>query len=153
MPRISRNQFIVGMQAVKGIQSATWNRRVNKKVNRCTACNTEIAKHRGQDYCNLCQDFVRSYQVHEASEGDQVTMQFISNINHQGTKNWTPSGGQCFGVATREQAEEIKRRKGLVGVTKMSETETGDLRAVPRVIPVYDVVSWRAEGVDYEIVD
>lgn len=125
MERITRLQFIAGMQAVKGVQSAKWARRVDKKV--------------------------RGIVVAEA--GDIVTMQFIPKINPRGTKNWSPvDGGQCFGVETREQADAIKRRRGLVGVLKMSETDTSDTRAVPRTIPVFDVTHWKAEGIEYEIV-
>ena len=123
MPRITHNEFIAGMQVVAGVQSATWARRVAKKV-------------RGEIVANV---------------GDVVTMQFIPKINPQGTKNWEPKGGQCFGVATREQADAIKRRKGLVGVLKMSETGTNDTRGVPRTIPVFDVDTWTAEGVTYDV--
>lgn len=125
MPRITRNEFIAGMQAIKSVQSVTWKRRVDK--------------------------IVKGEKI--AEKGDIVTMQFIPKINHNGTKNWRPvPGGQCFGVATKAEADAIKRRKGLVGVLKMSETGTNDTRAVPRTIPVFDVETWRAEGVDYEVV-
>lgn len=112
--------------AVKTVMSATWKRRVNKMV-------------RG---------------VVVAKAGDIVTMQFIPRINSNGTKNWTPvPGGQCFGVATREQADAIKRRKGLVGVLKMSETGTNDTRALPRTIPVFDLETLTFEGQTHRIVE
>ncbi len=124
--RITRDEFIAGMQAVTSVQSATWKRRVDKK---------------------------NKSGVVVAEAGDIVSMQFIPRINPNGTKNWRPVGGQCFGVATRTEADAIKRRKGLVGVLKMSETDTNDTRGVPRTIPVYDVETWKAEGIEYEIVD
>jgi hypothetical protein len=97
---------------------------------------------------------VTPYQRFDARKGDVVTMQFIPRINPNGTKNWTPvEGGQCFGVATREEADAIKRRKGLVGVMKMSETGTGDLRAEPRTIPVFDLETLTIEGETHEITD
>lgn len=127
MPTITRNEAIAAVGgAVTTVMSATWHRRVDKKV-------------RGKV---------------TAKAGDIVTMQFIPRINPKGTKNWTPKpGGQCFGVATREQADEIKRRNGLVGVLKMSETGTNDTRALPRTIPVFDLDALTFEGQTYEIVD
>jgi len=128
MPRISRAEAIavVGGACGNKVVSATWRRRVDKKV--------------------------RGVVVAEA--GDIVTMQFIPKIPANGTKNWTPvPGGQCFGVATREQADAIKRRKGLVGVLKMSETDTNDTRALPRTIPIFDVEEMTVEGVTYDVVD
>ncbi len=124
---ITRNEAIAAVSgAVKTVQSATWKRRVDKKV-------------RGETI---------------AKAGDIVTMQFIPKINPNGTKNWTPvPGGQCFGVATREQADAIKLRKGLVGVLKMSETDTNDLRGVPRTIPVFDLETLTFEGQTHDIVD
>ncbi len=110
--------------AVPTIMSATWKRRVDKKV-------------RGETV---------------ARAGDIVTMQFIPRINPNGTKNWTPKGGQCFGVATRAQADAIKRRAGLVGVLKMSETGTADTRGVPRTIPVFDLETLTIEGQTHRIV-
>lgn len=111
--------------AVTTVQSATWRRRVDKKV-------------RGEVI---------------AKAGDLVTMQFIPRINSRGTKNWTPvRGGQCFGVATRAEADAIKRRHGLVGVLKMSETATNDQRGVPRTIPVFDLDTLTFEGQTHKIV-
>jgi len=153
MPQIRRDEMVVGMQAVKTVQSATWRRRGDKVVNRCVNCESETATHEGERFCNHCNCFVPTYKSTEAAEGDLVTMQFIPRINPNGTKNWTPAGGECFGVATRAEADAIKRKHGLVGVLKMSETATGDMRALPRVIPVDDVVTWKAEGVEYEVVD
>lgn len=122
---ITHREFIAGMQAVEGVQSATWKRRVDKVV------KGEVV----------------------AKKGDVVTMQFIPKINPKGTKNWTPvKGGQCFGVATRDEANAIKKRNGLVGVLKMSETNTNDTRGLPRTIPVFDVETWKAEGIEYKIV-
>ena len=123
---ITRLEAIAAVSgAVTTIQSATWKRRVDKKV-------------RGKIV---------------AKAGDLVTMQFIPKINPMGTKNWTPvPGGQCFGVATRAEADAIKRRKGLVGVLKMSEKGTNDMRAVPRIIPVFDLETLTFEGETHEIV-
>ena len=123
---ITRNEAIAAISgAVKTVMSATWKRRVNKKV-------------RGETI---------------ATAGDIITMQFIPKINPKGTKNWKPvPGGQCFGVATREQADAIKRRKGLVGVLKMSETGTDDPRGVPRTIPVFDLETLTFEGQTHTIV-
>lgn len=123
--KITHNELVIGMQVVSGIQSATWTRRVDKKKQ-----GKIVAK-----------------------AGDKVTMQFIAKINPNGTKNWTPSGGQCFGVATKDRADAIKRHKGLVAVLKMSETGREGTRGVPRVIPVYDVETWKAEGVTYQVVE
>lgn len=123
---ITRCEAIAAVSgAVTTVMSAAWNRRVDKKL-------------RGKVI---------------AKAGDVVTMQFIPKINSRGTKNWTPTpGGQCFGVATREQADEIKRRNGLVGVLKMSETNTNDLRGVPRTIPVFDLKTLTFEGQTHAIV-
>lgn len=149
---ITRREAIAVISgAVKTVQSATWKRRVDKYVNRCPNCEAQVARHAG-DW--VCKDHgvVTPFKSLEARKGDIVTMQFIPQINPNGTKNWTPNGGQCFGVATHEQANEIKRRKGLIGVLKMSETGTGDLRAEPRTIPVFDLDTLTFEGQTHEIV-
>lgn len=139
--------------AVPSIQSATWQRRRDKKVNRCPFCERQVARHDGAWICSEHGE-VTPYQTIEARKGDVVTMQFIPKINPRGTRNWTPTdGGQCFGVATREEADAIKRENGLVGVMKMSETGTGDLRAEPRTIPVFDLMTLTIEGETHEIVD
>ena len=126
MATITRNQAIAAVGgAVRTIMSATWRRRVDKKVGGKVV----------------------------ARAGDIVTMQFLPKIK-QGTKNWTPvPGGQCFGVATRAEADAIKRRNGLVGVLKMSEKGTKDTQGVPRTIPVFDLDSLTFEGATYDIID
>ena len=123
---ITRHEAIAEISgAVPTVMSVTCKRRVDKKV-------------RGETI---------------AKAGDIVIMQFIPKINPRGTKNWTPvPDGQCFGVATREQADAIKRRNGLVGVLKMSETNTNDLRGVPRTIPVFDIETLTFEGETHKIV-
>ena len=153
MPRLTRMELIAGITAINKVQSATWRRRRDKKINRCPNCEAQVARHDGAWICNE-HGVVTPYQTFEARKGDIVTMQFIPKINPRGTKNWTPTpGGQCFGVATREEADAIKRAKGLVGVMKMSETSTNDLRAEPRTIPVFDIETWTVEGQTYEVVD
>ena len=150
---ITRNEAIAAVSgAVKTVQSATWRRRTDKKVNRCPNCEKQVARHAGVWVCSEHGE-VTPYQSFDARKGDVVTMQFIPKINPNGTKNWTPNGGQCFGVATRAEADAIKRRKGLVGVLKMSEKGTGDLRAVPRTIPVFDLQTLTFEGQTHRIVD
>jgi len=92
-------------------------------------------------------------------------MQFIPKIPPDGTVNWTPAGGFMFGAKTRADAERIRKRAGLFPVLKMGEQvpttdsdelrrmiATGDLRAVPRCFGVEDVETWKAEGIEYEIV-
>ena len=121
-------------------------------VNRCPNCEAQVARHAGQWVCKE-HGVVTPYQSLEARKGDLVTMQFIPRINRNGSKNWTPVvGGQCFGCATREAADAIKRRRGLVGVLKMSETGTTDLRAEPRTIPVFDIETLTFEGRTHRIV-
>lgn len=150
---ITRLEAIAAVSgAVTTVQSATWQRRVDKYTNCCPICDKQVARHAGDWVCsehgvtNPCKRL-------DARKGDIVTMQFIPKINPRGTKNWTPvDGGQCFGVATRAEADAIKRRRGLVGVMKMSETGTGDLRAEPRTIPVFDLETLTFEGQTHEIV-
>jgi len=154
MPQITSRQLIAAIATTPGIQSATWSRRTDKWEKRCPRCDgNQIARHEKQDHCNDCHADVTASRVKVASEGDEVTLQFHRKINPNGTKNWTPAGGQCFGVATKAEADEIKRKKGLIGVLKMSETGTGDIRAMPRVIPVFDVERYKAEGIEYEVVN
>lgn len=151
MATITRNEAIAAVSgAVTTIQSATWKRRVDKKVNRCPNCETQVARHNGVWICKT-HGAVTPYQSLEARKGDIVTMQFIPKINPRGTKNWTPvPGGQCFGAATRAEADEIKRRNGLIGVMKMGEGT--DLRAEPRTIPVFDLLTLTFEGKTCRIV-
>lgn len=150
---ITRLEAIAAVSgAVPTIQSATWRRRVDKHVNRCPNCEAQVARHTGDWVCKV-HGVVTPYRSLEARKGDIVTMQFVPRINPRGTRNWTPvPDGQCFGVATREQADAIKARKGLVGVMKMSEKGTGDLRAEPRTIPVFDLETLRFEGQTHRIV-
>lgn len=153
MPTITRNEAIAAISgAVKTVQSATWKRRGDKHTNCCPNCDKQVARHAGEWVCGEHGN-VSPYKRLDARKGDVVTMQFIPRINPNGTKNWTPNGGQCFGVATREQADAIKLRKGLVGVMKMSETGTGDLRAEPRTIPAFDLETLTFEGETFDIVD
>jgi len=166
MPNISRQDFIAGTQAVRTIQSITWRRRSDKIVKRCVQCEAETATHRGQRFCNACDEFVATYDAKEAEAGDVVRMQFIPKINPEGTKNWTPAGGFIFNAPTREAAEAIKRRKGLIQCLKMGEQmptndadeiramiDAGDLKALPRCFGAYDVETWTAEGETYTVVD
>jgi len=125
MTRITRQELLAGIMTVKTIQSATWKRRVDKK--------------------NKQGNII-------ARAGDIVTMQFLPRIKN-GTKNWTPKGGYCFGVATKQQADKIKFDKGLLAVLKMSENNTNDTKAVPRTIPLNDIETWKAEGIEYVVVD
>lgn len=167
MPQaITRAEMLQGIQASNRIQSATWHRRVNKIVKRCTACDTETASHGGERFCNTCTEFVATYDSHEADEGDLITMNFIPRIPER-TKNFTPAGGFLFNAPDRETAEQMKREHGLIQALKMDESiplttetgeiirriATGDLKAVPRLIPIPDVVSWKANGVEYVPVD
>jgi len=151
---LTRNEAIAAVSgAVTTIMSATWLRRRDKLVNRCPECDAQVARHAGIWTCRTHGE-VTPYQSCEGKKGDVVTLQFRAKINPRGTKNWTPvEGGQCFGVATREEADAIKREHGLVGVLKMSETATNDLRAEPRTIPVFDLTTLTVEGVTHEIVD
>ncbi len=152
MPTITRNEALAAVSgAVKTVQSATWKRRTDKKVNRCPNCETQVARHAGKWVCPE-HGVVTPCKSIEAHKGDIVTMQFIPKINPNGTKNWTPNGGQCFGVATREQADAIKRSRGLVGVLKMSEKGSPDLRGIPRTIPVFDLQTLTFEGQTHTIV-
>ncbi len=167
MPEITRQDFIAGVHATRTIQSITWRRRVDKFVKRCVTCDAETACHRGQRFCNACDEFVATYNAKEANKGDVVKMQLIPRINPLGTKNWTPSGGFIFNARTREAAEAIKRDKGLMQVLKMGEQvpdetldadatamiASGDLRAVPRCFGLNDVVTWTAEGTTWDVVD
>lgn len=150
---ISRNQLIAGICTQGGIQSATWDRKTDKWVNRCSICNAECARHGKEWFCNACDSNVSTWREKMASKGDEVTLQFRRPLNHEGTKNWTPAGGFMFGAATRGEAEAIKRRRGLIQVCKMSETGTNDLRAMPRCIPVFLIRKWKSGGVDYEVRD
>lgn len=163
--QITRQEFLAGLVTVKDLQSVTWRRRRCKFVHCCIHCDNETASHRGERFCNHCGFFVPTYEAKRANAGDIVRMQFIPKIPPDGTVNWTPSGGFMFGARTRARAEAIKKRAGLFPVLKMGEqvpTEdgnvlrqmiaTGDLRAVPRCFGVADVLTWRAERVDYEIV-
>ena len=151
MPAITQRQLIAGILTEPGIQAATWNRKVDKFVNRCVNCNREAARHNRDWFCNHCDCFTRIWREKVASKGDEVTLQFRRPLNHAGTKNWTPAGGCMFNAPTREAAEAIKQCRGLLSVCKMSETDTDDLRATPRCVPVYLVRKWRAHGVTYEV--
>lgn len=154
MPEIRREQAIAAASgAVRTIQSATWRRRRDKRVNRCPECATQCARHESQWVCPSGCGVVNPYKSLEARKGDIVTMQFTPKIPATGTKNWTPAGGFCFNAATQEEADAIKRNRGLLGVLKMSETGTGDLRAEPRTIPIFDVETIKIEGVTYNVVD
>jgi hypothetical protein len=167
MPNIRRNEMLAGLTAVRTIQSVTWRRRRDKIVKRCVNCEAETATHRGDRFCNGCNEFVGTYDSTEAAAGDVVRMQFIPRINPDGTKNWTPAGGFIFNAKSRAEAEAIKRRKGLFQCLKMGEqmpddaeanevaalVHSGDLRALPRCFGVNDVETWTAEGQTYTVVD
>ena len=150
---ISREQLIAGILTEGGIQSATWDRKTDKRVKRCVRCNSEAAKHGKEWFCNACDTTTDVWSDKVASKGDEVTLQFRRPLNHAGTKNWTPAGGFMFNAPTRDAANAIKRRRGLIQVCKMSETETDDLRAMPRCVPVYLVRKWKAGGVEYQVTD
>lgn len=166
MPEIRRLEMIAGLTAVRTIQSATWRRRVDKYVNRCVNCDSETASHAGERFCNQCDEVVTTYKSKEAEAGDIVRMQFIPRINPNGTKNWTPAGGFLFNARSQEEAERIKREKGLFQCLKFSEqvptddanelaglVHSGDLPAMPRVFGVMDIETWTAEGETYTVVD
>ena len=127
MPTMTRNEAIAVCGGAVGnkIIAATWKRRVDKK----------------------------KAGVIIAAAGETVTMQFIPRIPQRGTVNWNPKGGFCFNAATKAAADAIKRRKGLVGVLKMSETGTNDTRGLPRTVPVMDFDSLTVEGQTFDIVD
>ena len=161
---MDRQTFIAGLSTVKTIQSVTWRRRRDKFVKRCVNCETETARHKGDDFCNKCNAFVPTFKSKDAAAGDIVRMQFIPRINPEGTKNWTPAGGFCFNAPTREAAEAIKLEKGLFQCLKFSEqvptedanelarlVHSGDLPSVPRMFGVADVETWTAEGETHEI--
>lgn len=161
--RISRNEMIIGMLTNNHIQSATWSRRTNKITKYCIICNSQTASHKGQQFCNHCQTNTQTYKQQDAEQGDMVTMQFIPKIPHK-TKNFTPTGGFLFNARSKDEAEQIKRNRGLIQALKMGETlpeftptgeihrriQTGDLQAVPRLIPVFDVIQWKSDGIEYE---
>lgn len=150
---ISRDQLIAGILTEPGFQSATWDRKTDKLVNRCIVCNSEVARIRRDWFCNDCDAVVGTWKEKVASKGDEVTLQFRRPLNHVGTKNWKPAGGFMFNAPTREAAEAIKRSRGLIQVCKVSETGTDDLRATPRCVPVYLVRRWRAGGIIYIVRD
>lgn len=156
---ITRNEAIAAVSgAVKTIMSATWRRRSDKKENRCPYCNDTLARRVQAWYCTEHGE-VRPVRKTIAAKGDLITRQFIPKINTaKRTKNWTGvtmenSGkdGQCFNAATREEADAIKARKGLVGVLKMSG-DAGDKQGVPITIPVFDLETLTFEGQTHEIV-
>jgi len=122
MTTIRRHLLKAAILAAKGIQSTTWTREGDKKV--------------------------KGVVVAEA--GDIVSMQFIPKINPNGTKGWTPKGGNCF---NSPNADEIRKRRNLLTVTKMSETGTNDPRATIRNIPLNKVTIWQANGVLTYVVD
>lgn len=125
MRTISRTDLRIGLITVNGIQSATWTRKVAKKQD-----GSIVSK-----------------------SGNKVTMQFITKFNRKGTKNWEPSGGNIFNVASKKSASDILRKNNLIVVLKMSETGTDDVRAVPRVIPIDRITRWKAEGKTYKVID
>lgn len=165
--RIPRATVLQMIQTSTRIQSALWRRRVDKIVKRCSTCNNEAASHGGNWFCNYCNEFANVYDSHEADEGDLVKLSFIPRIPAEGTKNFTPAGGFLFNAPDRETAEQIKRERGLIQVLKMDEkipetTEagdiirmiaTGDLKAVPRLIPLPEVAWYKANGQEYIPVD
>lgn len=150
---IDRNQLIAGILTETGIQSATWARKTAKIVTCCVNCNSEVARIERDWFCNHCNAYVSIWKDKVANKGDSVTLQFRRPLNHTGTKNWRPAGGFMFNAPTREAANAIKRNRGLIQVCKMSESDTNDLRATPRCIPVYFVEKWRAGGIEYEVRD
>lgn len=165
MQTITRGQLVAALHTAKRIQSVTWQRRVDKAVFRCITCDAETALHRGQRFCNDCNDFVATYKSMEATEGDVVRMQFIPQINPKGTKNWTPAGGFLFNAPSKAEADRIKEKHGLFQCLKMSEqvptddanelarlVSAGDLPALPRVFGISDVTTYSAEGEMYQVV-
>lgn len=156
---ITRDEAIAAVSgAVPTIMSATWKRRSDKKENRCPYCCDTLARHAQKWVCSEHGE-VQAVRTTVAAKGDLITRQFIPKINAaKQTKNWTGvteenSGkdGQCFNAATREQADAIKARNGLVGVLKMSG-DAGDKQGVPITIPVFDLETLTFEGQTHEIV-
>lgn len=161
--RITRNEVLAIVSGENdarkvGIISASWRARRDKKINRCPYCNATVARH-VQEW--VCDDHgvVTPYRETVRRKGDIITRQFIPTINrNKTTKNWTGvteenagKDGQCFNAATKAEADAIKRRHGLVGVTRMSG-DAGDKQGVPITIPVYDLDTITFEGATYEIV-
>lgn len=167
MPLIQRNLMVVGMQTSKHIQSATWRRRTNKITRHCINCDRKTASHRGKDFCNHCNQFVSVITRKEADKGDLIRMNFIPKIPPEGTKNFTPKGGFLFNAPSQTVADRIKHNDGLILVLKMGETipqetprheierwiKTNDVPALPRCIPIPDVIEWKADGVCYTPTD
>ncbi len=128
MLQVKRADFVRRMRQIRTIQGVTWKRR-RDKTNKATG------------------DII-------AAKGDIVSMQFIPKFDTvRGTKNWKPAGGHCFNAATKEIANEIKRKANLTVVLKMGEAGTNDVKAVCRCIPHADVETWTAEGATYRVVD
>jgi len=165
MPKISRQEFAVGTQVVRTIQSITFRRRCDKFVKRCINCNTEIATIKGKKFCRNCNSIVDTYDIKKANKGDIVSLQFIPKIP-QKTVNFEVAGGFFANAKSKAEAEKIKKKHGLIQCLKMGEQmpdntnvddarnmiASGDLRAVPRCFGVNDVITWKAEGETYEIV-
>jgi hypothetical protein len=166
MPLIQRDLMVVGMQTCKRIQSATWRRRTDKITRHCINCDRKTASHRGKDFCNHCNEFVSVITRKEAKKGDLVRMNFISPLPRR-TKNFTPKGGHLFNAPSKAVANRIRDNAGLIQVLKMGETipeetprheierwiKTNDVPALPRCIPIPDVIEWKADGVCYTPTD
>ena len=160
MPTMTRDQAIAVVSgAVKGIKAATWLARTDKKENRCPECNDTLCRRAQKWECNT-HGVVRPVRLTTRRKGDLITRTFISKINaEKSTRNWTGvtienSGkdGQCFNAPTREAADAIKLRKGLIGVLKMSGDQ-GDKQGVPITIPVFDLITLTVDGQTHDIVD
>lgn len=166
MPTITRDETLAVVSgkadfANLGIVGATWKARGDKKETRCPTslgngqfCMSTLARHDGAWYCNDHGEIRNPVRKTVRRKGDIINRQFIPKINpEKRTKNWTGvDGGQCFNAATKADADEIKRRTGLVGVLKMSG-DPGDKQGVPITIPVFDLETITFKGTEYDIVD
>jgi len=82
------------------------------------------------------------------NRGEVESMQFISKIPEK-TVNFQRAGGFAFNASSKELADELKKRAGLISVLKMN----GEVKAVPRFLPVNDILTWKAEGIEYKVID
>lgn len=153
---ITRDELIAGTVSCPGIQSWEWPRKSDKVENRCPRCSSNKVARIGRQWdCRSCNtENVTPLRVVVAKAGSTVRLQGRYPLNGRtGTKNWSPAGGFAFNAATRADAEAIRVANGLLTVAKMSESGTDDLRAVPRMVPIFLVTTWWADGVEYRVTD
>ncbi len=152
---ITRDDLIAGTVSCPGIQSWEWPRKGDKIENRCPRCSgNKLARIGRQWDCRTCNaENVKPLRSIVAKAGEPVRLQGRYPLNGGGTKNWSPAGGFAFNATTRKAADAIKVANGLLQVGKMSESGTDDLRAVPRMVPIFLVTKWWADGVEYRVTD